>query len=57
MVLHTLEALNYKCLRYIRQELHTFQILVGPNASGKSTFLDVLVFLKDILEEGLQKAV
>ena len=30
---------------------------VGPNASGKSTFLDVLVFLKDILEEGLQEAV
>lgn len=57
MVLHTLEALNYKCLRYIRQALHTFQILVGPNASGKSTFLDGLVFLKDILEEGLQKAV
>jgi predicted ATPase len=57
MILHTVEVLNYKCLRHIRQELRSFQILVGPNASGKSTFLDVLVFLQDLLREGLQKAV
>jgi predicted ATPase len=57
MILHTIEVLNYKCLRHIRQELQPFQILVGPNASGKSTFLDVVVFLQDILRNGLQKAV
>ncbi|MDW8026995.1 MAG: AAA family ATPase [Armatimonadota bacterium] len=52
-----IEALNYKCLRYIRQDLRPFQILVGPNASGKSTFLDVPVFLKDVLEHGVEAAV
>lgn len=57
MILHAIEVLNYKCLRYIRQELQSFQILIGPNASGKSTFLDVLVFLQDLLRDGLQKAV
>jgi len=57
MILHKIEVLNYKCLRHVRQELRSFQILVGPNASGKSTFLDVLVFLQDLLRDGLQKAV
>ncbi len=54
---HKIEALGYKCLRYVSQELRPFQVLIGPNASGKSTFLDVLVFLQDILRNGLQEAV
>jgi predicted ATPase len=48
--------LSYKCLLYIEQGLRPFQILVGPNASGKSTFLDVLVFLQDIFRDGVQEA-
>lgn len=52
-----IEARNYRCLRYIRQSLEPFHILVGPNASGKTTFLDVLAFLGDIVEEGPQAAV
>jgi predicted ATPase len=52
-----IEALNYKCLRYIRQRLREFQILIGPNASGKSTFLDVFAFMKDVLEGGPEEAV
>lgn len=52
-----IEAKGYKCLRYIRQPLERFHILVGPNASGKTTFLDVLAFLGDLLREGPQKAV
>jgi len=45
-----IEALNYKCLRYVSQGLQRFQILVGPNASGKSTLLDVPAFLQDLLK-------
>jgi predicted ATPase len=52
-----IEALNYKCLRYVRQDLQRFQILVGPNASGKSTFLDVPAFLQDLLKSGVEEAV
>lgn len=52
-----IEAKGYKCLRYIRQPLERFHILVGPNASGKTTFLDVIAFLGDVLREGPQKAV
>lgn len=46
-----LEALSYGCLRYVRQPLTPFQVLIGPNASGKSTFLDVVAFLADVVQE------
>lgn len=51
------EALNYKCLKHLSRPLRDFQVLVGPNASGKSTFLDVVNFLGDLVSEGLDFAV
>lgn len=44
-----IEALNYRSLRYVNQTLDPFQVLIGPNASGKSTFLDVPYFISEIL--------
>ena len=52
-----IEALNYRCLRYVRQELGPFHVLVGANASGKTTFLDVVGFLHDLVTEGLDEAI
>lgn len=52
-----IEALNYRCLHYIKQPLGQFHVLVGANASGKTTFLDVLGFLGDLVSEGLETAV
>ncbi len=40
------EARSYRCLQNVSQELHPFEILIGPNASGKSSFLDVDPFSK-----------
>ena len=51
------QALHYRSLRYIDQNLRPFQILVGPNASGKSTFLDVIAILGDLLRTDLDTAV
>ncbi len=51
-----IEALNYRCLRYISQPLGSFHILVGPNASGKTTFLDVISFLSHLVSNGLDFA-
>ncbi|MFM7204603.1 MAG: methylation-associated defense system AAA family ATPase MAD3 [Myxococcota bacterium] len=51
------EALNYRCLRYIRQPLAPFQVLVGPNASGKTTFLDVIAFMGDVVRLGPEFAI
>ncbi|MEW5766729.1 MAG: AAA family ATPase [bacterium] len=53
----SVEALRYRCLRYIEKDLRNFHILVGPNASGKSTFLDVISFLGDIVSDGPEAAV
>ncbi|MBI4082272.1 MAG: ATP-binding protein [Candidatus Lambdaproteobacteria bacterium] len=52
-----IEARNYRCLRYVRQPLRPFQVLVGPNASGKTTFLDVISFLGDLVSGGVDHAV
>lgn len=46
-----IETLSYRCLRYVRQPLAPFQVLVGPNASGKSAFLDVVALLADVVQE------
>lgn len=56
-MIRRIEALNYRCLRYISQPLGHFHVLVGPNASGKSTFLDVVGLVRDILTEGLDDAI
>ncbi len=50
------EAMNYRCLRYVRTPLNPFHLLVGPNASGKTTFLDVMGFLSDVVLWGLDEA-
>jgi predicted ATPase len=56
-MIRRIQALNYRCLQYITQDLENFQVLVGPNASGKKTFLDVITFLGDLVTGGLEKAV
>lgn len=52
-----IEALNYRSLRYVRQPLSPFQILIGPNGSGKTTFLDVPSFLAHLVQAGLEAAI
>lgn len=38
-------------------ELGNLNILIGPNASGKSNFLNILKFLKDLVDGGLENAI
>jgi predicted ATPase len=52
-----IEALNFRCLRDVRRPLGPFHVLVGPNASGKTTFLDVVHFLGDLIADGLDAAI
>lgn len=51
------QALGYRSLRYVSQDLGPFHVLVGPNASGKSSFLDVIAFLGDLVRGGVAAAV
>lgn len=50
---------NWKNFRQVDVDLQARVFLVGPNASGKSNFLDVFRFLRDIVAVGggLQRAV
>ena len=51
-----IEALHFRCLKYIQQPLGPFRVLIGPNASGKTTFLDVVTFLGRLVSDGLDAA-
>lgn len=55
-MIRLIEALNFRCLKYVRQELGPFHALVGPNASGKTTFLDVVTFLSKMINDGIESA-
>ncbi|MCL4516334.1 MAG: ATP-binding protein [Firmicutes bacterium] len=52
-----IEALNFRGLRYVSQPLGPFHVLVGPNASGKTTFLDVVAFIGRLVSDGPADAV
>jgi len=56
-MIRLIEALNYRCLRYVHQPLGPFHVLVGPNASGKTTFLDVVGFLGRVISDKLEDAI
>jgi len=43
------QARHYRSLKAVNQPLGPIQALVGPNASGKTTFLDVIGLLSDLV--------
>jgi predicted ATPase len=47
---------NFRSLRRVNVQLGRLNVLVGPNASGKSNFLDVLAFLGDAARTDLLPA-
>jgi predicted ATPase len=56
-MIRQIEARNFRCLKYINQPLEPFHVLVGPNASGKTTFLDTISFLGTLVSSGLDSAI
>ena len=56
-MIRRIQALNYRCLRYADVRLDRFHVLVGPNASGKSTLFDVVAFLADLVRDDLEAAI
>jgi predicted ATPase len=56
-MIEMIQASNFRCLRNIRQEIGPFQVLVGPNASGKTTFIDAIRFLSIMVRKGIDAAV
>lgn len=56
-MIRRVQVLHYRVFKYVDIRLSNFQILIGPNASGKSTFLDGINLIKDILNGSPQIAV
>jgi predicted ATPase len=45
-----IQTRSFRCLKSVDQTLGRFRALVGPNASGKTTFLDVIALLGDLVK-------
>jgi predicted ATPase len=60
LIVTHLTAKNWRNFQRIDVDLRERMFIVGPNASGKSNFLDIFRFLRDIAKSdggGLQKAI
>ena len=57
MYFKSIKVSNFKTFKKASIDLGMFNILVGSNASGKSNFINILKFLKDISESGLESAI
>jgi predicted ATPase len=57
MLINKIRISNFKNFDTIEIELGKMNVLVGANASGKSNFLDVIQFINDIQEFGLEDAI
>lgn len=57
MHIKTINIANFKSFRHADIQLGRFNVLIGPNASGKSNFIQLFRFLKEIISEGLDNAI
>jgi predicted ATPase len=57
MMFSRIQIKNWKNFRDVDVRLNTRMFIIGPNAAGKSNFLDTFNFLSDIANDGLEKAV
>lgn len=48
---------NFKSFKELDIELDKFNVVIGSNGSGKSNFVQIIQFLKDISEQGLDNAI
>jgi len=56
-VIKKIRVKNFKSFKDIELNLGKVNILIGANGSGKSNFVDIFRFLKDILKEGWENAI
>ncbi len=48
---------NFKSFKNLEIDLDNFNILIGANASGKSNFISIFNFIRDIVNHGLNDAI
>ncbi len=52
-----LEVSNFKSFKHISIDLKKFNVIIGSNASGKSNFVQIFQFIRDIIQDGLENAI
>ena len=57
MAIRRLKVSNFRSFNELDVELGDFNVLIGANASGKSNFIEIFRFLRDIRKDGLRNAV
>lgn len=57
MAIEKIRVSNFKSFKDLEIELGQFNVLIGANASGKSNFVQIFRFLRDIVRDGLNNAV
>lgn len=57
MRLTSVHAQNFKSFKNLDIQLDNLNVVVGVNASGKSNFINVFAFLRDLVESGLENAI
>lgn len=57
MRLTRLRAWNFKSFRELDIRLDPLNVVIGANASGKSNFVQLFAFIRDIAESGLENAI
>jgi len=57
MAIKKIRVTNFKSFKELEVELGKFDVLIGANASGKSNFIQIFRFLRDITKFGLDNAI
>jgi AAA15 family ATPase/GTPase len=57
MKIKRIQVENFKSFNRLDIDLRDFNIVIGANASGKSNFIHILEFIRDIEMHGLENAV
>jgi len=57
MFIERLRVTNFRSFRELDLELSPFSVVVGANASGKTNFVQLFRFLRDVANEGFDSAI
>ena len=57
MSIKRIKVTNFKSFDELDVELGDFNVLIGANASGKTNFINIFNFVRDIMNFGLKNAV
>ncbi|MCD6202767.1 MAG: AAA family ATPase, partial [Methanophagales archaeon] len=57
MRIKRIEVRNFKSFEELKIDLGKFNVIIGANASGKSNFVHIFEFLRDITSSGLDNAI